>query len=542
MNIIGSKKNTSAENDSRTIPAFYRFASKAGTWVFLVFSGLLLLTGLFCNAYIDDMISQVVLFKWGFSFAVIPGIIIILGINFLIRFLTKTGGTFRKALLFVTILWIFAAGVFVAFFGRTVPAADAMAVYSMAESAASGEFLFVSGAESYLSYYPQQIGMITAYILPIKIWNLLSTGIPAYHMIKILNIFLACATVLFQYYTLKKLLFGKEKENTVCCIYLILTGLSLPFILYTSFLYGEIPSIAAISASMFFLICIIHDENNIGKTKLIIFSALFVLFTALSVFLRKNSLIYVIALSIVLVIEWIKRKKLLYPLLLIAAVVCSLGILPAVLKIYETAVGRTVLPGVTALSYFAMGMQEAERGCGWYNGFNFLTYESSGLDTDLANEISRNAIIERLNFFRENPAYAAKFYLQKYASQWADGTYASRQATWAELGGRSSFMQSLYTGSLGKAFTIFCDVHQSLIYIGAFLYYLKNIIASKKSADATSFFLHLGFIYVFGGFLFHMLWEANSRYIFPYSIFLIPYAAAGLSHFVSLIKYRPKSR
>ena len=31
-----------------------------------------------------------------------------------------------------------------------------------------------------------------------------------------------------------------------------------------------------------------------------------------------------------------------------------------------------------------------------------------------------------------------------------------------------------------------------------------------------------------GGTLFHMIWEAKSRYVFPYFVFLIPLAAYGL--------------
>ena len=41
---------------------------------------------------------------------------------------------------------------------------------------------------------------------------------------------------------------------------------------------------------------------------------------------------------------------------------------------------------------------------------------------------------------------------------------------------------------------------------------------------------YLGIITVIGGFLFHMMWEANSRYIFPYAMLLIPYAAFGFGN------------
>ena len=46
--------------------------------------------------------------------------------------------------------------------------------------------------------------------------------------------------------------------------------------------------------------------------------------------------------------------------------------------------------------------------------------------------------------------------------------------------------------------------------------------------------LYLGLIGVIGGFLFHIIWEANSRYIFLYSLLLMPYCARGLSTFPDL--------
>lgn len=33
---------------------------------------------------------------------------------------------------------------------------------------------------------------------------------------------------------------------------------------------------------------------------------------------------------------------------------------------------------------------------------------------------------------------------------------------------------------------------------------------------------------VYGGFLFSLLWETKARYVFPYLLFLLPYAAAGI--------------
>ena len=188
------------------------------------------------------------------------------------------------------------------------------------------------------------------------------------------------------------------------------------------------------------------------------------------------------------------------------------------------------------MSYFAMGMQEASRGCGWYNGFNIDTYDAAGMDSGIANEISRQAIQERLTYFREHLGYATDFYVRKHLSQWADGTYASRQATLATYGGRSEFFREVYDGSLSSAYIEWGNAWQNVLYLGTLLFSVNEVHRKRKGTSMTtpqgsgadSLYLYVGLIAVLGGFLFHILWEANSRYIFLYSLMLMPYCAAGI--------------
>jgi hypothetical protein len=60
---------------------------------------------------------------------------------------------------------------------------------------------------------------------------------------------------------------------------------------------------------------------------------------------------------------------------------------------------------------------------------------------------------------------------------------------------------------------------------GAFLWALFSFTKSRKEDLLFKSFIFVG---IFGGFLFHMLWEANSRYILTYACMLIPYAASGI--------------
>jgi hypothetical protein len=161
------------------------------------------------------------------------------------------------------------------------------------------------------------------------------------------------------------------------------------------------------------------------------------------------------------------------------------------------------------------------------------------MNSDEANLISREAIAERTEYFKSHPAYTFRFYLGKYLSQWADGTYASRQATLATFGGRQPFFDSLYTGALSYVYIAYCNAYQNLLYLGVFVFCLNSFTAWRRGRhqnernDNTGAIrglpVYLGMIAVFGGFLFHMLWEANSRYIFVYGMIMMLYAAEGLA-------------
>lgn len=502
----------------------------------------------------------------------------------------KIGEKFRRGLLVFTLTFVFGLGILLILFGRTVPAADALSVYNAAAEWILGNTDIIHPTVSYLSYYPQQIGLMAFLELLLRIWNLTGLSVPAWHFIKLVYVCLLCGAIWFQYLSLQYL--WPEKYKKISCCYLVLVCCNLPMIMYSSFVYGEIPSFAALSVGWYLLLRLLgssspdssyRDNVSPGGSYRIIFTGFgSILFLTLSVMLRKNSLIPVIAVLLVLLFEALRpgrNGKMRLGLLIMAVclAVTSVGILPLVQKCYEKKAGNTLSSGVTAMSYLAMGMQEASRGCGWYNGFNIDTYDTAGMDTAIANEISRLAIDERLTYFREHPGYTADFYLHKHLSQWADGTYASRQATLATYGGRSAFFKEVYEGSLSGGYIEWCNAWQNVLYLGVLVFCIGSLKKRRKSkvvghmADQTAghtagctadhmadqlgadqlgadrhgadrLYIYVGLIAVLGGFLFHTFWEANSRYIFSYSLLLMPYCGAGVYTGICRIRDWVRSR
>ena len=530
----------------------------------------------------------------------------------------KIGERFRRGLLLFTLGFVFGLGVLLILFGRTVPAADALSVYNAAAEWILGNTDIIHPTASYLSYYPQQIGLMAFLELLLRIWNLTGLSAPAWHFIKLVYVCLLCGAIWFQYLSLQYL--WPENYKKISCCYLVLVCCNLPMIMYSSFVYGEIPSFAALSVGCYLLLRLLGSasldsasldssyRDNISRNDApsvtthgpaphmlcrIIFTGFgSILFLTLSVMLRKNSLVPVIAVLLVLLFEALRpgrNGKMRLGLLIMAVclAVTSVNVLPLTQKIYEKKTGNTLSSGVTAMSYLAMGMQEAPRGCGWYNGFNIDTYDAAGMDTALANEISRLAINERLVYFREHPGYTADFYLHKHLSQWADGTYASRQATLATYGGRGAFFKEVYEGSLSGGYIEWCNAWQNILYLGVSVFCIDSLkkrrefrvaghmadqtaghtagctadhMADQLDADqlgadqlgadrhgadrhgADRLYVYVGLIAVLGGFLFHTFWEANSRYIFSYSLLLMPYCGAGVCTGICRIRDGVRSR
>lgn len=518
----------------------------------------------------------------------------------------KIGEKFRRGLLVFTLTFVFGLGILLILFGRTVPAADALSVYNAAAEWILGNTDIIHPTVSYLSYYPQQIGLMAFLELLLRIWNLTGLSVPAWHFIKLVYVCLLCGAIWFQYLSLQYL--WPENYKKISCCYLVLVCCNLPMIMYSSFVYGEIPSFAALSVGCYLLLRLLGSvspggsyrdnvspgssyrdnispggsspdssyRDNVSRNdapsvtaydyvprmlRQILFTGFgSILFLTLSVMLRKNSLIPIIAVLLVLLFEALRpgrNGKMRLGLLIMAVclAVTSVGILPLVQKCYEKKAGNTLSSGVTAMSYLAMGMQEASRGCGWYNGFNIDTYDTAGMDTAIANEISRLAIDERLTYFREHPGYTADFYLHKHLSQWADGTYASRQATLATYGGRSAFFKEVYEGSLSGGYIEWCNAWQNVLYLGVLVFCIDSLKKRRKSkvvghmADQTAgqhgadrLYIYVGLIAVLGGFLFHTFWEANSRYIFSYSLLLMPYCGAGVYTGICRIRDGVRSR
>lgn len=396
---------------------------------------------------------------------------------------------------------------------HAVPTADPFLVADCAADFIRGEYYYLSPGK-YLQIYPQQIGYVAYLEVLFRIFGPFS-----YWAVEAVNTGFICLEF-YMIYKLTELVFGNKKITNL--VLLLLFG-CLPYLFYVTLIYGELLGAPLALLAVYFCIRFMRG----GKISYGIFGALFL---GASVLAKQNNLIVVIALILYLLLTGLERKK--YScLFLIALCLLSVSVLQdGIKKQYELRSGYEIGDGVSPLLHIAMGMQEGEMAEGWYNGYILGTFWDHGEDFDESARQASLDIQSSVRHFLENPAYAVKFYYLKIVSQWNNPTYECLWISHFENSHDAPLsvaVQSLYEGKLHRIFLFFADEYQWILFAGAafgmFLYRKRFTLEQLIFA-----------LIILGGFFFHILWEAKSRFILVYFILLIPYGAAG---YVTIAEY-----
>lgn len=442
-------------------------------------------------------------------------------------------------------LWIFGASLLWIFFSKNGPIADGASVYYAAKQFARGDFSAVAYKGSYFSVYPFQYGLAFFYEM---IFRLVKND--NYHILQGINALCLVGCAVSQYHLCGR--FFREKKAQIYA--LLLSASCAPFIMYSSFVYGEIPSITFSLFGTWMLLLFLEGPRRISKPSedlkekssegsaalRALWGLLALLSICAGVLVRKNSLVFIIALGIT-VFLWLThnrhtfspKKLLLYTLSFLLLFSLSLGILPMVQNRYASLSGEPVNSGVPAASYLAMGLSETEVGPGFYDGSNFQTFtEDADYDSDAAAKIAWASYRERLTVFMDDPIYSLQFFFRKFCAEWIDTGWAVFPATYNSYGERLPLAESLFSGALYKPFKYYVNHHRTILYFLAALS-LFSFFHRKQDEDVFSYLFPLT---AFGGALLFLFWETSGRYILPYAIFMLPYAGYGAHLFLERAK------
>lgn len=419
------------------------------------------------------------------------------------------------------------------------PNYDQYYVFDNAVKMSKGEIELLD--REYLEMYPQQISLASFYSIILKLFNTENVKVLQY-----LNVIANIFTVL-GLYSIAKIIQNKEnKLNLIAFFAIALTFSALIFL--STFIYGDLISLPFAIYSLYFVIKYIKEN----KFKYLLVSAILM---SISYFLRMNMLIWFTAILIYLLLEFtrfisnlVKDKSLIKKIKIknislkgiTIILFCIISILPTnLLKIYmQKKLNLNPNNSFPLIGFIDIGLADSTRGPGWYTDTYVDTWKEDGHNIETMKERINN----KLKDFKENPEKLFEFYLGKIASMWGENTFGS---VWYNLSfnfgnmsvnkGTASDLEienyKKVDNIINKNYS-FIMVYDKIIILLIFISVLLFILRNK---DISNEQILLILIFV-GGFLFHIIWEAKSRYILPYVIILIPIMAIGIDENIKWIK------
>lgn len=419
----------------------------------------------------------------------------------------------------VSLWWIFSA--------ERLPMGDQAFIYGGASYFRYGNFSFLEPG-GYCHIYPYQLGQISLVELLYHVVEPFQ-----YRPLHVINA-LAVAGIVYTGYRLVR---EWSDSISVEALYCLMISLCFPLFFYASWVYGDILSIFFALLGFLFL-CRYEKKEKAG------YLAGMVLTFTLAQLVRQSTTIIYVALTLVTLVHLIRKRDKKLPAAVVLSVVLSLALFAGIYRMYEMRSGLERSKGVPTVVTLAMGMQESRRGCGWDNNYQKDVYNESLFNYEQMRETGAGEIKDRVLFFAQNPIYAAEFYGKKILSQWSGPLYQSVFFTTDYQQSRPPEAGTLADRISGPAFwTVLdiCDRIQFVVYLGMFFWFL---LAVKRESGILR---QLAAVVVIGGFIFSLLWEAKTRYILPYYLFMFPCAAVGYREFyysplISAVKRKLKIR
>lgn len=404
-------------------------------------------------------------------------------------------------------LWAFSVSLWWIFSAERLPMGDQAFIYGGASYFRNGNFSFLEPG-GYCHIYPYQLGQISLVEL---LYHVIEPF--QYRPLHVVNA-LAVAGIVYTGYGLVR---EWSDSFSVEALYCLMISLCLPLFFYASWVYGDILSIFLALLGFLFL-CRYEKGEKAG------YLAGMIVALSLAQLVRQSTTIVYVALALVTLVHLTRKRDKKLPAAVAAAVVLPLALFAGIYSMYETRSGLEQSRGVPTVVTLAMGMQESRQGCGWDNNYQKDVYNAAVFDYEKMEESGEQELRRRVSFFVGNPVYAAEFYGKKILSQWSGPLYQSVFFTTDYQQSRPPEAGTLADRISGPAFwTVLdlCDRLQFVVYLGMLFWFL---LAVKRE---NGILRQLAAVAVIGGFCFSLLWEAKTRYILPYYLFMFPCAAVG---------------
>ena len=374
----------------------------------------------------------------------------------------------------------------------------------------------------YLYSYSFQIGFAALLELIYRIF-----GIENFIVFQLLNII----SIMVILNMLNRITLEIFEDENIQQIEAFLSFGMLPLFLFSTFVYGDIIGWAFGVSSIYYIVK--YLKSNHWKPLLI--AGILLMFGTL---IKSNINILLVAAVIAIFLHSILHKNYKQLLWIVLLFLFSQIGVRCVNQIYVTRAGLAEYPsGIPKIAWVAMSMQETDEGgyaCGWYNAYNWNIYAENGYDAAQTSSACVENLKESFDKFVHEQKYTLDFFYKKFTSQWNAPTFQSMITNeWASrhVDGLSP-VANFFLYELGH------DILYGIMNVYHFIIFLCCSFFFLLGRNKWTFLKAYYILNIFGGFLFHMLWEAQSRYILGYFVLLLPLAACGCHYLLNSISRR----
>lgn len=452
-------------------------------------------------------------------------VLLALGTFLLLRFGERIREKHLLLAKIVLACWAFVLSLLWSLSVRSVPTADSKYILEAASLAANGDFSFFSNKLQYFQMFPFQLGLVGVYELFYRLFGRFAE--PAMYALN-------AGSLAAAYLAIVQITQDVFHDRRVTLLTIVFLGLCFQPVLFSSFLYGNLPGLAAMAWAFALLIRFLMT----GRKRYIPPVALL---SALAVTAKQNNWIGVAAICVILLLSLIRRFGFAKLICAAAAVACSILLTSGVRYCYEQRASVDLGGGTPQAAWLVMGLSESDRAPGWYNRYTYTVLKNAGWNAARADEQVRQDLAQRLEALANDPAYTKNFFTKKILSQWNEPSFES---VWSSKARKhkivpSAFVESVYSGALGNALAFGFEHGVQIIYTLSALAFPLALVRcrSRKKLDACGAVSDSAIdpvcaallpVSVLGGFLYHLLFEAKSYYALTFFVLLLPYAALGL--------------
>ena len=488
---------------------------KVLVYLSLVIFSLLAILNFLITAYFNDTYAEWTLFRIDNVLIILVLFVITIFVFLAIDHKYSISKLNAKKLVCVLMIFTFVFSVTWVKITHSEPVADRLFVSMIASEFIKGDYSAFR-VDHYLYQYPYQLGIVAFIELIYRI-----VGTDYYKAVELLNAIAVCV-IFFSLYRITKIIFGEKISKVVL---LLLFGCFCAMF-FCTYVYGNLFGLAFASLALWMELAFLETS----KAKYIVMSIICI---SIGIILKNNYSIVLIAMVTILLINFFKKKDVLYVIFAVLMASSSICSTSALNSYYSIRADVKINEGIPMVTFIAMGLQDGWFGKGTYNKYTVKTYEAAKYDEKKATEIGDAKIKEQMTYYLQNPIKGLIFFSEKITLQWTEPTYMSIwESNCADNHTEklSEFTQSMYVGFWHNLVVGFMNFYQSFIWICAAFY----IIVKRKVLNANQMLLAM---IIIGGFAFHIMWEAKSQYVIQYFILAIPYAAAG---FVEILKKSKK--